>query len=548
MLWDLAVTPVSEVLRRVSADRSSGDLEVRAGKVVKTIFFDHGRVVFGASNLKKERLGESLVAIGRITDEQYQRASALMGGDRKRRFGEALVQAGILEKAEVGRLVARQVKRIVLSLFELSSGAAAFEERRCPIPLEYMLSLSLHRMLYVGIKSMKAPPLVLGALGNLDRWVTLAAVPPFRFGVRKCSQEEKEILEHCKRRVTIRRLAWESGGLSNDRLRLTYALLASGVLIDTERPAAEPQPIIQMETSTFLLSALQRRPDPSARDLIRQEVEEELARSANLDREKWLRVSRAAPREELVKALEEKMERYHALLEATGDEPALKTDIELILGRAASMLRLARQAPPAEARAEAPAASAGPAAEAPAPKTPAAAAGASATPAPEDASERRGDPTWPPKSDVPAPAPPAAENQAGALQGTAQLEYLLMEGNVRMTVSDYANAVKVFQRLSDLAPEVAAFHVKLAVAMACYPRTQKQAEREFFEAVRLEPNNADIHYQFGLYYKAMKVRSRAIAELRTAVSINPRHKHGRDELEQLSPKDSALTSLKKLFR
>jgi len=52
MLWDLAVTPVSEVLRRVSADRSSGDLEVRAGKVVKTIFFDHGRVVFGASNLK----------------------------------------------------------------------------------------------------------------------------------------------------------------------------------------------------------------------------------------------------------------------------------------------------------------------------------------------------------------------------------------------------------------------------------------------------------------------------------------------------------------
>ncbi|HMK92454.1 MAG TPA: hypothetical protein VK576_05605, partial [Thermoleophilia bacterium] len=72
-----------------------------------------------------------------------------MGGDRKRRFGEALVQAGILEKAEVGRLVARQVKRIVLSLFELSSGAAAFEERRCPIPLEYMLSLSLHRMLYV---------------------------------------------------------------------------------------------------------------------------------------------------------------------------------------------------------------------------------------------------------------------------------------------------------------------------------------------------------------------------------------------------------------
>ena len=37
------------------------------------------------------------------------------------------------------------------------------------------------------------------------------------------------------------------------------------------------------------------------------------------------------------------------------------------------------------------------------------------------------------------------------------------------------------------APRVASFHVRLAVAMACYPRTAKLAEREFYEAARLEP-------------------------------------------------------------
>ena len=35
---------------------------------------------------------------------------------------------------------------------------------------------------------------------------------------------------------------------------------------------------------------------------------------------------------------------------------------------------------------------------------------------------------------------------------------------------------------------------------------------------------------------------------RTAVSLKPSHKQARGELEALSPKDSALTSLKKLFR
>jgi Flp pilus assembly protein TadD len=119
---------------------------------------------------------------------------------------------------------------------------------------------------------------------------------------------------------------------------------------------------------------------------------------------------------------------------------------------------------------------------------------------------------------------------------------------VRMTVSDYANAVKTYQRLVDLVPDQASFRVKLAIAMTFNPPTQKNAEREFLEAIRLDPQNADVHFQFGLYYKAMRVKSRAVAELQVAVRLNPRHKMARQELEALSPKDSVLTSLKKLLK
>jgi Flp pilus assembly protein TadD len=141
--------------------------------------------------------------------------------------------------------------------------------------------------------------------------------------------------------------------------------------------------------------------------------------------------------------------------------------------------------------------------------------------------------------------PPAAEAQPRI---AGDVERLLVEGSVKMTVGDYANAVRSYVKLCELEPGVAAYRVRLAVAMACYPRTAKSAERQFLEAIRLEPNNADIHFQFGIYYKAMKVRSRAVAEFRTAISLNPRHKQARSELEILAPKDSALTSLKKLFR
>ncbi len=518
MLTELATTPLAETLRGLSSERLSGDLQVRSGKIVKTVFFDHGRLVFAASNLKKDRLGEALVALGRITDEEFNRVSALMKGDRKRRFGEALVAAGVMDKNEVGGSVARQVRRIVLSLFELTEGAASFEERRCAIPLEYMVSLSLYRLLYDGIRTINSRELILTGLGNLDASVALASVPPFPFDLKECTPEEKEILELAQRRVTRRRLAWASGGLAFSRLRAVYALTAAGVLQDAdEAQAAASQPIVQMETGTFLLSALQRSPDPSGLDAIRLEVEDELERSAHLDREKWLKVTSSAPRDELIKALEEKMERYHALREAVGDDDQIKTDIEVILGRASAMLRLARQA----------------AAPVPPPEEP------ELEPLPEEPKE------------APAPAPTtdrAAAPGATGFEGRARVEHLLMEGEVRMTVSDYANAVTVYDKLVQIAPNIPAYRVRLAIAMACYPRTAKQAEREFLEALRLDADNADIHYQFGLYYKAMKQRSRAVAEMRTAVRLNPRHKMAREELEALSPRDSALTSLKKLFK
>jgi len=545
MLLDLAAAPVAEVFARLSRERRSGDLQVRSRKIVKTIFFDHGRVVFAASNMKKDRLGEALVALGRITDDEFSRAVSFMKeGEKRRRFGEALVRAGVLDKDELGRSVARQVKRIVLSLFEFTDGAASFEERPCAIPLEYMVSLSVHRLLYVGIETMKSRELILAGLGELDRYVSLSPMPPFRFGIKKCSAEELEILEQAKGRVTLRRLAWAPGGLSLSRLRSTYALLASGVLQEAQ---AEAQPVLQMETSTFLLSALRKRPDPTAREAIRLEVQQELERSARLDREAWLRVSRTAPRDELGKALEEKMEHYHSLRDAAGDDEQLKTDIEVVLGRASSMLRLARQSAPAPAPAARPA-------PAPAALRPPAAARPAPSPETPPVPEER------PAPPAPSPAPTQSEErmaqreapppQSSSDTGPSDMavEHLLMEGEVRMTVSDYANAVKTYGRLVDLVPNHPVYRIKLAIAMAFYPVTAKQAEREFLEAVRLDPHNADVHYQFGLYYKAMRVRSRAITEMQTAVRLNSRHKQARAELEAMSPKDSALTSLKKLFR
>jgi Domain of unknown function (DUF4388) len=455
MLTDLAEKPISETVRRLAADRRSGDLQVRSGDVAKMVFFDNGRIVFAGSNLKKDRLGEALVSLGQITDRQFDRASGLMKEDRKLRFGDALVQAGVMDEKQVGTAVARCVAKIVLSLFRLDAGIASFDERKCSIPIEYMVSLSIHRLLGAGIKSMSSRSLILAGVGNLDRSVRLAEVPPFAFAVGTCSAEEVDVLEKAKARVTVRGLASTAKGLSLSRLRSVYSFLASGILEEADARArvAAPRPAVQTDNDSFLLSPLQRGVEVAA-------------------------AAKATP-------------------------------------VAAPTQAAARVARPATA----PAALASPAT-----------AALAMAPAPAEAPAPAANPSPPPR-DV-----------------SGEVERLLGQANVYLMVSDFAGALQTYLALVELQPHVAAHRLRLAVTLARRSQTARQAERQFAEAVRLEPDNVDAHFRFGLYYKAMNVPSRAIAELRTVVRLDPRHQQARKELEATSPGDSVLVSLKKLLR
>jgi tetratricopeptide (TPR) repeat protein len=159
-----------------------------------------------------------------------------------------------------------------------------------------------------------------------------------------------------------------------------------------------------------------------------------------------------------------------------------------------------------------------------------------------------------PVEEAPSEAPAGAETAAPppsrslGVPEKGRIEHLVTWGNIQMTISDYGAAVRTFTQLVDEAPRVAAHRVRLAIAMALWPATAKRAEREFHEALRLDPNNADAHYQLALYYKNMKLRTRALEQLRITLSLQPNHRRAREELEVISPKDNALRSLTKLFR
>jgi hypothetical protein len=258
LLGSLAHTPLAEVLRRIVLQELSGDLQVTIPNAIKTVYFDRGFVVFASSDLKSDRLGESMIEAGRLSRQEFALASMLVK-NTKRKFGQVLVDAGIVEDEELGRYVAAQVNRIVLSLFSAKKGVYSFDERPTGIPVELMVSLSSYRILIEGVRRMSRKTLVLAGLPSLDTRVEVTEQPPFSLDVEKLHDAEKRVLRAVGEGATLRQVVDTVGGNEGVALRACYGLLCGGVL-EAEVPDARAQLLhVQEETGTFVLSEIRQK-------------------------------------------------------------------------------------------------------------------------------------------------------------------------------------------------------------------------------------------------------------------------------------------------
>src|SRR5687767_13802242 len=148
---DLGRTLLIEEVRSLQQGRQSGILAVTMGTVAKALFLRHGRIVFASSTLEKDKLGEHLVRLGRISRADFA-AAYEASLDKKQRFGRAIVQSGLMTEEELGRVVAQQVQRIALSLFQWTTGETEFHPEPDPISGDLAVELSTHRLLFEGAR------------------------------------------------------------------------------------------------------------------------------------------------------------------------------------------------------------------------------------------------------------------------------------------------------------------------------------------------------------------------------------------------------------
>src|SRR5579863_561800 len=113
----LTAPPLLAAMLAAQAGRRAGAFNVSAAGVTTHIFFSQGNVVFADQGTLGDTLGRILLRDGLLTSDQYAAALDYMTrrliDPEPMRFGEALVELGVLDTDEVTAALAAQVRRKV---------------------------------------------------------------------------------------------------------------------------------------------------------------------------------------------------------------------------------------------------------------------------------------------------------------------------------------------------------------------------------------------------------------------------------------------------
>lgn len=467
---DLARALLTEKIRTLNEQRRSGVLVVTNGEASKGIFLRSGRIVFASSTVEREKLGENLIRLGRISRQDFVRAYRAAQGPKKR-LGQALVGAGLITEEELSRLVAHQVQKIVLSTFTWTAGSTRFHEAAEPIPADLALELSTHRLLLEGARIYPDVGRLERALGPLDRKLRVSARPPFDFASLPLSPAEKVVLDGTADGERMAVIVEKASLPRPLVIRALYALQAGGILEESRRPDTDS---FEVDTGTFRLALAAATPAPAPEPPgLRERI---LALYEKVPRATHYEVLQVSPSATL-KEIEQAHGRQAEEQERTW-EP-LAQDVRL--GSIVATLRLRRK---------------------------------QAYHVLTDPERRAAyDRSLLKPAKAPAVSPEQLE-RASRLSREAQRQ--LDKGQRDRAVELLLEAVRV-------APRERTSRRLLALTLADEPSLRHAAERHFIAALEAEPADHELRCRFSEYYRVMGLPDRAVAQLRSVLDANPRH-------------------------
>jgi tetratricopeptide (TPR) repeat protein len=224
----LAHFNVADIAAKLHLAARTGILRLSQAGIKKSIYFKAGRIVFVHSSVKHERLGEVLLRLGKITEEEFNQVSAEL--EEGRRLGHLLLQKGILSASEVTQAVNYQLQQILFSVFNWDSGDYEFVDRERPVFEDIMVEVSTPSLIIDGIRNITSLLVLERAIGTDDDRIVLQGPESHQLPRTNLDFSEETILAGIDGKTTIRQLRSITRLPPHEFGRALYCLLISGMV------------------------------------------------------------------------------------------------------------------------------------------------------------------------------------------------------------------------------------------------------------------------------------------------------------------------------
>src|SRR6201988_196872 len=503
MNGQLSEHPAAELIREITSKSLSGRLRLEQEHVKVVAYFENGRFLYAASNLRTLRLRE------------YLRKSELVAETDLAQFNERVSDADLLKALCSQRLItvaaaeqiqARQVADVLRLTLVWTEGSWDFESRS-RLEEQFNLKIDLSSLLLEAARRLSVDFVTTRFRNPAETFSPLEE----GFINANLLPAEVYVLSRLDRPTTLRELSAISGLGEDETSQMVYALALAGVIKREHwKPAFRgDQPVPAPAAQPVKPAALPARESEPPKETDPHEVENFLARlSTSQTHYDVLDVGREGSATELKAVYYQLARRFHPDRFRKADA-GLVSRIESAFARitqAYDTLRNDRLRSTYNAKLEARKRAEQLADSTPNPPTP--------TPEPEQ----------PVAESVVTPAMSAAERAVGQFK----------EGLAALELGQRKVALGLFASAANAVPREARYRAFYGQMLAGNENTRRAAETELLAAIKLDPKNAEYRVILAELYRDLGLKLRAKGEAERAVAEDPNSRKARELLRSLT--------------
>jgi len=503
MKGTLSEQPLAELIREISSRNFSGTLRLERERAQVAVYFESGRVIFAASNVRSLRLRQYLRQRAVISEKELTRLGNLSDLD----LATALCTGGLVARIQVEQLLAVLVVDVLRVALLWTMGNWEFDER-ARLGKRVEIQLDLNNLLREAGQRM---PLKFVSSRFQSPKETITRAEDISIGGNNLQPSESFLLSRLDAPTKLQDLIAVSGLPELDAMRAIYGLALSGMITRQcwhNAFRAEPAPTGK-QADTLVVPPTPETLEAETADNAAKELAdleaflERLSQAA--DHYEVIDLSPQAESNEIKLAYYALARRYHpdrfhiqsgtpqharissAFARVTQayetlTDPNARSAYDAALRRSRQFSKSARRS-------------------------------------------KEGDASGSPDASQFAKVTPGV--------GIEDAEQLFREGFAALEAGKLQAAVAQLSTAARLSPGEARYRAQYGRALAAGKQTRRLAESELQEAVKLDPSNPRYRTMLAELYFDLNFHRRAETELQRALALDPNNEKGRALLERI---------------